>query len=77
MADFTIPITVPDQNVDELLEVLKIEYGMFVDATPAEVRDRLSLEVIELLKKRVIRHRKDVAEANLTYDTTPPDIVGN
>lgn len=66
MAVFDVPITVPDENVAEVLEALRWRYGQVTDEqsgeprdlTPAECREILKNEVISGLKRDVRNYRK-------------------
>jgi hypothetical protein len=45
MADFSIPITIPDEHVAEILEALEYELGDGDPMTPAEIRAKFKKRV--------------------------------
>lgn len=63
MADFSIPFTVPDSKVDDLLEALGDRYGMAL--TPAQLREQLKQEVIDkILRPAYLDWKRKLADIN-------------
>lgn len=68
MADFSVPITVPDNKATELLDALRWKWyavGMtpedYAQITPAELRARLKEKIEAELKAAYIEHKRWLA----------------
>ena len=51
MADFSLPVTVPDDKVDEFIDGLRWHYDNDA-ATPQQLRDLVAADVRQILKQR-------------------------
>ena len=59
MADFTIPITIPDEKLSTFIDALRRNYGANDDGsdkTPAELKVNVKTSVTRMLRKIYILH---------------------
>jgi len=77
MADFSIPITVPDDKVADLIDALNVEWGPpgGPAMTPAELRAELKRRIEEQLKRVYRNHKRRQARQGYDQDlATLPDL---
>lgn len=68
MADFSIPITIPDHLVPEVLEALQYEFGNGMPMTPAEIRAKLKKRVEDQIRAAYKNYKRQ--SLNVDIDIT-------
>ena len=65
MADFSLPVTIPDTHVDDFMDALRWHYDMS-NATPAELKTLAADELRSELKAVFKAYKKHI------WQTSPP-----